>query len=1332
MPFWRLLSIFAIGIPIIYNIMKKSTIYLYLILFLFLFFTSHKVNGKEKSWYSFKQISIEQGLSYSNVQCILRESTGTLWIGTKNGLNRFDQYELKSFYHKKGTSSLPANHICFLAEDSLNNIWVGTLHGLALYHPETSSFSPALYKDKPVIAYSFCLHSGSIIFGCDNKLLQYNYSSKQISPLPVSSTENIVSADKIINFSDSVLLLSNRYEGIYQYNITNHKLQKLPQFNVSNIAAICVDHQQRIWLSPYKKGLYCYDISGKEIHYFTQTNSMLSNDLISDILEKDDQLWIATDGSGINIYTPSTQSFEIINNIPEDLYSLPEKAIRCLYNDPENNIWAGTVRGGILNIKKVYIKKFKNVPLDNPYGLSDKVIVSLYEEPTGILWVGTDGGGINSFDPQTQKFKHYQTTYPEKVVSIAPFSEKELLISFYSKGIFIFNKKSQSLQPFIIVNEETNKKECTGISVHIAQGLKDDVFFLGNKIRCYNKKTKKFFEIESPNEELQRCLLKVALDDSLMYLMTLHNIVRLNLHSYQLESVCEFSDLDIQTAAYDKKRIWIGTHEGLFYYDLKQKTVTKKETSIFQSVTSLSCDNDNRLWIGADKNLFCYYIDRDKYIILGESDNAPINELFHLPLLTTFNNYIYLGGNNGLVNIDKNISFDLPEQPIIRLSDILVNGISRFPEIYKNNNISIPWNTTSLELKLNVKENDLFRKRLFRYNIIGMQGRNIETYSHILNIGTLPPGDYTVTISCNTHNGEWSSSTDLLYIQVTPPFWKTTWFIVLCIFLICILIIGALYFIIKKKQNKLKEQLLVHEKKINEDKVRFLINISHELRTPLTLIYSPMKRILDHEEKIKDLSYELRSMFKQVCQMKDIINMVLDMRSIEAGNNKLQILPHSLNRWIHSVGDGFKKEFEYRDICLDYKLDETINEICFDQAKCTIVLSNLLMNAVKYTHSSTNVIIMTENNESKNRVRIAVVDRGPGLMEADIDKLFTRFYQGKHNTNGNGIGLSYAKTIIEIHGGEIGAFNNPTVGATFYFDLPYSKEFSLSTPQPVHIGLTNTDDELAISDMTDTFDMCRFSLLIVEDETELKYFLKKTLKEYFKHIYTATNGVDALSIINEYMPDIVVSDIMMPHMDGFELCKTVKSRLQISHIPIILLTARSDEDSHKIGYKLGADAYLTKPFDVDILIGIIKSVLKNRIQIKQKYLTAPSMPKPVEGTTSNADEHFLLKLNELILCNLDNPNLNVTFVIDQMRMGRSSFYSKIKTLTNISANDYINKIRIEKASELLATTELSILEISEQVGFEYPRYFSSVFKQLKGITPTQFRKQNISQKKEEI
>lgn len=318
-----------------------------------------------------------------------------------------------------------------------------------------------------------------------------------------------------------------------------------------------------------------------------------------------------------------------------------------------------------------------------------------------------------------------------------------------------------------------------------------------------------------------------------------------------------------------------------------------------------------------------------------------------------------------------------------------------------------------------------------------------------------------------------------------------------------------------------------------------------------------------------------------------------------------------------------------------------------------------------------------------------------------------------------------------MHGGEIGAFNNSTAGATFYFDLPYSPQFNSSPLRPVHIDPTYTYNDPVISEMTETFDTCRLSLLIVEDESELNCFLKKTLKEYFKHIYSASNGVDALSIINEYMPDIIVSDIMMPHMDGFELCKTIKNTLQISHIPIILLTARSDEDSHKIGYKLGADAYLTKPFDVDILIGIIKSVLKNRIQIKQKYQTAPSMPKPVEGTTSNADEQFLLKLNELILCNLDNPGLNVTFVIDQMRMGRSSFYSKIKTLTDISANDYINKIRIEKASELLTTTELSIIEISEQVGFEYPRYFSSVFKQIKGITPTQFRKQNISLKKEE-
>lgn len=1301
---------------------RIKTIKSLLILLAVVCFSFTRLSGKEQFWYSFKQISIEQGLSYTNVQCILKDSDGFLWIGTKNGLNRFDRYELKNYYHTDVAGSLPSNQILFLAEDASHTLWIGTTQGLVRYCRKTDSFIPVLYKGTPLIVSAFCLHEKKgIIFAGEGELLLYDYVNRYFRPFSVWPAGTPVRADKIIRFSDTLLLLASRYGPLCVYNLADGQLRTLPGFNVPDITAICVDKEQQIWLSSYHKGLYCYDISGKELHHFTQANSGLSNDLITDIIEKDNQLWIATDGGGITIFTPGVRTFEVIRNVPEDIYSLPEKSIRCLYNDSQNNLWAGTVRGGLLSIQKVPVKTFKNVPLNNPYGLSDKVIVSLYEEPDGILWIGTDGGGINSFDPKTQQFSHYLTTYPEKVVSIAPFTDDKLLISCYSKGVFSFDKHTQALRPFLIVNKDVNEKECTGISLHIAQGLNGDIYFCGNRLWRYNKNTGKFFEVEGVDQEKQRCLLKIGCKDSLMYLMNFHHIVRLDLSNRQLESVCEWPGLEIRTAAFDgKNRIWIGTCEGLFYYDMERKTITAVKTGIFQSVTSLNYDREGRLWIGADKTLFCYYVNENKYIILGESDNVPVNELFHLPLLTPYKDYIYIGGNNGLICIDHAIAFDLDEQPLIGLSDIQVNGTSRFQDMDEQHTLLIPWNTQSLELKLRVQEKDLFRKRFFRYRIAGLEERNIETYDPILHIGTLPPGKYSIVVSCDTHEGNWSAPVCLLSVRVLPPFWKTGWFTGTGIILFVLVAGGIVSWIIKKKQDKFRQQLQAHEKKVNEDKVRFLINISHELRTPLTLVYSPMKQLLECPEEAEERIYVLKGMFKQVCRMKNIVNMVLDLRFIEAGGNPLHVLPHVFNAWVSSVTEDFRQEFEFRGIRLEYQFDQSVGEVAFDEAKCTIVLSNLLMNAVKYTDRDTTVRVVTKKMRSGKRIRVSVSDEGPGLSEADIPNLFFRFYQGKYGTDGYGIGLSYAKTLIEMHGGEISAYNNDTVGATFYFELPDTEDGSGFGE--VNVVLPFQEEALEKkAEEVDQFDIRSLSLLVVEDEPDLNRFLKKTLGKYVKHVYTAANGIDALHLVGQYKPDLIVSDIRMPRMNGFEFCKTVKSTVEISHIPIVLLTARNDEESNKTGYKMGADAYVTKPFDVSVLIEIIKSLLKNRLQIKRKYQETSGVPVPPEVTFSNADEQFLLKLNKLILDHLDNPALNVTFLIGQMGMGRSSFYAKIKALTDLSANEYINKIRIDKAVRLLETTHLSIAEISEQVGFEYPRYFSAVFKQIKGITPTHFR-----------
>lgn len=506
-----------------------------------------------------------------------------------------------------------------------------------------------------------------------------------------------------------------------------------------------------------------------------------------------------------------------------------------------------------------------------------------------------------------------------------------------------------------------------------------------------------------------------------------------------------------------------------------------------------------------------------------------------------------------------------------------------------------------------------------------------------------------------------------------------------------------------------------------EEKINFLTNISHELRTPLTLICAPLKRIIDQETDKKDVDKLLVPIYKQAYQMKNIIDMVLDVRKLEEGKEVLHILPHSLNEWVCSVGDKFMHEFEVKGIKLRYELDEQIKKVPFDKYKCEFVLSNFLMNALKFSEPDTVTIISTHLSEEGNRARVSVKDEGMGLNLVDTESLFSNFYQGIHEKGGSGIGLSYAKSLITLHKGKIGALNATDKGAVFYFELPLSTVTNESTGSiPAKDAIK--DEERAADSMDYTY-LKKFSVIVVEDTADLRNYLKETLKPYFERVYVAKDGKDGLEQIKQRMPDIIISDVMMPRMNGFELCRQVKTDLDISHIPFILLTAYHNSQNMNTGYKTGADAFLPKPFEMDGLLALCHNQLKIREQIRSRY-KEDNLLTYKEVSFSNADETFLLKLNNLISDNMSNPELDVVFLATNMCISRSLLFNKVKAITGMGIIDYVNKQRIDKSVVLMNTTSMNMTEISEIVGFSSLRYFSRVFKSIIGETPSNYKKQN--------
>lgn len=1284
----------------------------------------------EQQDYYFRQISLEQGLSQSRVQCIYRDHLGVIWIGTKWGLNSYDQSELKSYFHdREQPNSLPDNFIRFITEDRLGDLYVSTNKGIAIYNKAENQFQPLKYNGKPFNAWSYLQIGDNFLFGGEETLYQYNLTDKSITTIfPDIDGDKLKCINRIFQWSPDVLITSSKKDGLWMYDLIKKKMYRCPFVKEREINTIFVDSQNRLWVSFYGKGIACYSKEGKRLFSLSTKNSGLNNDIIFDFLEKDNQLWIATDGGGINILDFQTMKFSHLKHISDDEQSLPNNSIYRLYKDQMDNIWIGSIHGGLFAIKKVFIKTYKDVPLNNPNGVSERTVVSIFEDKDTLLWIGTDGGGINSFDQKTNTFHHYPTTYGEKVTSITNFSENELLLSCFNKGVFTFNKRTAQMQPFPIINDSISKREFSSGDLVNLYATKDNIYILGAKVYIYNKHTRQTSILYAPQIDIQRQIAMQAIysDDTHLYLMGTNNLFKLNFKTNELSSLVNMKEGDDFTSACrdDKGNFWIGSNFGLLFYNKQTGKTEKIHTNLFNSVSSLAYDKKGKVWIGAQNMFFAYIINEKRFVILDESDGVPSNELIFTPIPALRTPNLYMGGTMGLVRINTDIIFESNSSPILKLLEVKLNGKSTLKQV-NNNCISIPWNHSSFNIKVIADEKNSFRKHLFRYVITGKDKMVIESYLQTLELGTLASGEYTISVSCDTSNGEWSQPTEILTIIVSPPWWKSTWFIILCIFF-AFLVAGMVFFsLIRKKENRLKREMREHEKKIYEEKIRFLINISHELRTPLTLIYASLKRILNKEVKQDELPEYLQGAFKQANQMKDIINIVLDARKMEVGQEVLHISSHPLHKWIQEVAETFQTASKAKEIEITYDFDDSIQSIAYDDTKCKVVLSNLIMNALKYSPNQTRIVIKTiRTNES---IQVHVQDQGIGLDNVDIKKLFTRFYQGKHNEGGSGIGLSYAKMLIDLHGGRMGAFNNKDRGATFFYEIPANlQEQEVSCPQHSYLNelLSSPEEEEKIE--SGSFSLQGYSLLIVEDKQDLREFLKNALKDKFKKIYQAENGLVALEVIKQQQPDIIVSDVMMPQMNGYQLCKEIKENLNISHIPVILLTARADSESQMLGYKLGADAYLPKPFEMEMLLSVIQNQMRNREYIKSRYRGNQFILSPQEATFSNADEQFMIKLNEMIDQNLSQPDLDVKFLTAQMAMSRTSLYNKVKELTGMGANDYINRRRIDKAIILLTQSDMSITEISEQVGFTYQRYFSTLFKEMKGMTPSQFRAQHGS------
>ena len=642
--------------------------------------------------------------------------------------------------------------------------------------------------------------------------------------------------------------------------------------------------------------------------------------------------------------------------------------------------------------------------------------------------------------------------------------------------------------------------------------------------------------------------------------------------------------------------------------------------------------------------------------------------------------------------------------------------------------IQVKWNYNSMFIDVSTDSDNVFKANSFRYTVSNRDKKTVIYSDSRLSLPVLSSGRYGISIAYKDDTDRWIESGNRIQVHVSQHWGRNIAYIAGAILLLAALIAGILLAYHRIEKNKAEEQYRKRKEKLSDNKLKFLTNISHELRTPLTLIYSPLRRLLDKNDFEPSVRKELSGILSQSQYMNQLINMVLDSRKLEEGFGTVNIAPHRLNEWIETVTDEFRAEFENKSITLICDRDPAIGWVNFDESKFRIILGNLLMNAWKYSGPETTVTIRTSAIDGY--VRISVIDRGIGISGIDADELFNRFRQGSSQSKGFGLGLAYTKLLVETHqGGRIGAFPNPDKGSTFWFEIPMAIECTTNLPVKAEEIIGNEAADVADQiregniDVTPSdFNTDDCTVLIAEDEPDLLEFIAKELSPYFKSVLKATDGKEALELASRQSPNIIVSDVMMPLMNGYELCRTIKNTIEISHIPVILLTAQADSLHREEGYKSGADIFLTKPFDIPVLLAAIRNTLQARSLIHEKYRNLLKPVSPADATFSNADEQFIVKLDKYIESNIANDSLNAQMITEHLCMGRATFYKKMKEVVGLGIMEYVTGKRMALAADLLTRSSLTVSEISQRCGYVDSQYFAKVFKQHLGQSPSLYRK----------
>lgn len=1303
--------------------------------------------------YVFKTFSHEarnsKSISNNRVNAIVEDKYGKLWIGTANGLNAYDPpsetFKRIDIKNIKGGM----NYISSVKIDRSGNIWTSTFAGIKLVDTTKGALQslPTL-KDNSVnslstaVAFTLFEDSKGIMWvGTKNGVKCFNPKTRQLVALParLAAAEELMSAKIILIRQDQAgnMWFGSEASGLYSYNLATNKISSFyhheGQSNglLSNwIRDVFVYDSQNIWIGT-RNGLSVYNTVSQE--FTNYAHSSLDPDGLNDStiwsFMKDEAggIWIGTFAGGLNVYYPQNANFVNIGEGAGQRIGLSHPMVNAISQDTDGTLWIGTYGGGVnhLNLKT---KEYTFFPIRNEQKQTRNGVKSLaVDTANGNLWVGTLDG-LCSFNKATKKIRFFnfsvsQGKFSENLIN-AIVPDNGAVWAGTNGGGLRYLKADGSYLTYTHVAKDKNSISDNFVTALLKDAQNNLWVGTQNGLNYYNAKQKKFIRYIKGN-----------------------NPNTLNNNSI----VTLFKDA--------KDRLWIGTEGGgLNYFDAvrnKFYALNAEDQLTDEVVHSILEDDQGHLWLSTDNGLYKLVFKNFKLPFSAKNmvitnynanDGLSSNQFLNNSGIKLKDGGLMFGGINGLTSFSPERIIKNTLKPKVVFTDFQIRG--KTVPIDSAGSTLKKSVTLAKQIKLNYDEGYITikfaalnfvnsEKNQYAYKMEGISGEDwhysgTQREANYTNLGA---GTYTFKVMAANNDGVWNKEPISIQIIVLPPWWQTWWAYLIyaaLLYLIANTIYGFLRHRAKLKRELYLEQVQnERQEELHQMKIDFFTNISHEIRTPLTLILGPLEKMVLSSGAHTVLYRQLLQVQNNANRLMRLVTELMDFRKAESGYMKLAFSSCNIIHFTEEIYLSFQNLAEDKNITYNFLCEEKEIDLFFDKDHFEKVLFNLLSNAFKFTPEGGEITISLDRNGEW--VSIRITDNGTGISPKNIDKLFNKFFQAYNaevSNNGYGIGLALSKSIVELHKGKIDVVSDISDPhnrhTTFTVSLPVGSAHLdqqmlipeyMNSDNPVHYYLQSQANTILTPPET-TVNHARYTLLVIEDNTELRNFIRESFQQQYS-ILTAANGLEGLTMVLENLPDLIISDVMMPEMDGLELCRRVKKDERINHIPVLLLTARAAYIHQINGLEKGADAYITKPFSIQVLELNVKNILSTKEAGRLKFVRELMLqPQPLEATSP--DEKFIARLMAVIDQNLDDSDFDVSTVVQEIGMSKTVLYKKVQSLTNLSVADLIKSVRLKHAAALLVQNQLSIAEIAFAVGFTDRKYFSKEFKKLYHCAPSEY------------